>query len=121
MTRRSDESLISVSLRCWWSRRRLRTKIFLPFAALIALALLAALGVTQYIVRRQAEHSVRAQLVVTGQVFRGRLEDQARALTGNVRLLASDFALKRAIATNDPATLVSVAENYQLRVGVDIM
>ncbi len=105
----------------WWSQRRLRTKIFLVFAPLLLGTLLLTLALTQLVVSRQAEDALKSQLRVTGDVFRGRLAERAGRLLAESTLLASDFALKRAVATYDPATLGSVAVNYRERLGGDLL
>jgi adenylate cyclase len=108
-------------MRKWWARRRLRAKIFLPFSALVLAVLLSTLWLVTRVVSRQIENDLRRRLVVTGEVFRGRVEERARHLRANTSLLAADFALKRAIATYDPETLESVALNYRRRAGVDAL
>lgn len=104
----------------WWARARLRTKIFLAFSGLILVLLLASTSLVQVTITAHARHTLDAQLRVTGQVFERLLADRAERLLTNSTLLAGDFALKRALATYDPATLASVAANYQNRIGVDL-
>ena len=104
----------------WWARRQLRAKIFLPFSLLMLATLLVTLWLTNLAVSRQVEATLKSQLVVTGEVFRQLVAERAERLLGNTTLLAGDFALKRAIATYDPATLASVAINYQDRIKVDL-
>jgi adenylate cyclase len=103
----------------WWARRRLRARIFLPFSVLFLATILTTLWLISSAVSRQVEDSLRAQLVVTGQVFQGRVKERADELMAHTSLLAADFALKRAIATYDPDTLQSVALNYRRRSGAD--
>ena len=105
----------------WWARRRLRAKIFLPFSALILAVLLSTLWLINSAVSRQVESNLRAQLMVTGEVFRGLVAERARRMAADTSLLAADFALKRAIATYDPETLASVAVNYRERIGLDLL
>lgn len=106
----------------WWARSRLRTKIFLTFSLLILVLLLLTLWFAQLIVSRQVQGTLRQELVTTGQVFQGLIEERATRLLTNSQLLASDFALKRVLATvSDPATLASVALNYQQRILVDLL
>jgi adenylate cyclase len=105
----------------WWARSRLRTKIFLAFSALILAVLLLTLWFTQLVVSRQVQSTLRGELLTTGQVFQGLMAERAARLLTNTTLLAGDFALKRVIATYDPATLSSVALNYQERIGVDLL
>ncbi len=105
----------------WWTRSRLRTKIFLAFSALILSVLLATLGFTQLVVSRQAQDTLHHGLLTTGQVFRELVEERTARLLTNATLLAGDFALKRVVATYDPVTLASAALSYQQRIGVDLL
>jgi adenylate cyclase len=105
----------------WWGRRRLRTKIFLPYSALIVAILLATLWVTGAAVSGWVERSLKRQFDATGDVYRGLMAERAARLLGETSLLAGDFALKRAIATYDPATLLSVAQNHRDRIGVTLL
>ncbi len=110
-----------------WARSRLRTRIFLAFSALVLAALLATLGFTQWVVSREAERTLRHELLTTGEVFDGLVRERATRLETNSALLASDFALKRVMATTfdpatyDQATLASAAQSYQDRIGVALL
>ena len=110
-----------------WARSRLRTKIFLAFSALVLAVLLATLGFTQFVVSRDAERTLSRELLTTGQVFDGLVAERAARLESNSILLASDFALKRVIATHfdtanyDPATLASAALSYQRRIDAQLL
>lgn len=105
----------------WWARSRLRTKIFLAFSALILAALLLTIGLTQLVARRQTQNALRRELLATGQVFKGLVNERASRLQTNAMLLASDFALKRVLATYDEKTIASAALSYQQRIGVDLL
>lgn len=111
----------------WWARSSLRTKIFLAFAALVLAVLSASLGLTQLILSREAERTLNQDLQTTGQVFDELMAERAARLSTSATLLASDFALKRVIATHydaetfDPDTLASAALNYQERIGVELL
>jgi adenylate cyclase len=105
----------------WWARRRLRTRILLPFALLIVGVLLATLWVGSALVAAWVEASLRRQFDVTANVFGTLLAERASRLRSETSLLAADFALKRALATYDPDTLVSVAQNQRERLGVDLL
>jgi adenylate cyclase len=105
----------------WWARRRLRTRIFLPFSALILAILLATLWVIGAAVSSWVEGSLKRQFDATGNVFRALMAERAERLIGETTLLAGDFALKRAVATYDPDTLSSVALNHRDRIGVDLL
>jgi adenylate cyclase len=111
----------------WWARSSLRTKIFVAFSALILTVLLATLGLTQFIVSREAQRTLSRELLTTGQVFHRLMAERAARLQNSSVLLASDFALKRVIATHldptnyDSKTLSSAAESYQSRIGVELL
>jgi class 3 adenylate cyclase len=111
----------------WWARSSLRTKIFVAFSALILAVLIATLSLTQFIVSREAQRTLSRELLTTGQVFNGLMTERAARLRSNALLLTSDFALKQVIATHldpskfDAGTLISAAENYQTRIGVELL
>jgi adenylate cyclase len=110
----------------WWVRARLRTKIFIAFSSLIIAVLLATLGFTQVVVSREIERTLDRELQTTGEVFDNLLKERGARLETNSILLASDFALKSAVATHfdpatyEPATLASAAQSWQERIGVDL-
>jgi signal transduction histidine kinase len=105
----------------WWARRRLRGKLFLALSAVLVGLLLMALVAVQLAIESQTRETLYAQLRVTGSVFERVLDERRELLVAGSRLLAGDFALKRAIATYDPDTLGSVAVNYRHRIGVDLL
>src|SRR5262249_38545584 len=119
-----DDSELHMS---WWARRSLRTKIFLAFSSLILAVLLATLGFTQLVVSREAQSTLNRELLTTGQVFEDLMRERALRLKSSSVLLASDFALKRVMATHfdrenyDAGTLASAALNYQERIGVELL
>jgi adenylate cyclase len=110
-----------------WNDSSLRTKIFIAFSVLILAVLLATLGLTQLVVTRSAEETLGRELQTTGQVFESLMKERAARLQTNSTLLASDFALKRVIATHfdpvnyDPATLASAGLSYRERIGVELV
>jgi adenylate cyclase len=111
----------------WWLDSSLRTKIFVAFSVLIMAVLLATLGLIQWVVTRETQAGLGRQLQTTGQVFERFLKERAVRLQTNSTLLASDFALKRVIATHydplnyDPATLASAGLSYRERIGVELV
>ena len=110
----------------WWVRARLRTKIFIAFSSLIIAVLLATLGFTQVVVSREVERNLDRNLLTTGEVFEVLFNERGARLQTNSILLASDFALKSAVATHfdlstyEPETLASAAQSWQERIGVDL-
>jgi adenylate cyclase len=110
-----------------WNNSSLRTRIFAAFSMLILAVLLATLGLTQLVVSRSVEQTLGRELQTTGQVFESLMKERAARLQASSTLLASDFALKRVIATHfdpvnyDPATLASAGLSYRERIGVELM
>jgi adenylate cyclase len=110
----------------WWVRARLRTKIFIAFSSLIIAVLLATLGFTQIVVSSEVERNLDRDLMTTGEVFEVLFNERGARLQTNSILLASDFALKSAVATHfdpstyEPETLASAAQSWQERIGVDL-
>ncbi len=110
-----------------WARSRLRTRIFVAFSTLLLAALIATLGFTQWVVSREAKRTLSRELLTTGEVFSRLVKERAARLESNSALLASDFALKRVMATYfdpatyDPETLVSAALSYQQRIGAELL
>jgi len=111
----------------WWARSSLRTKIFVAFSALVVAVLLATITLTQLVVSREARRTLSRELLTTGQVFNRLMNERAMRLQNSSILLASDFALKRVIATHldrstyDAATLASAALSYRTRIGVELV
>jgi adenylate cyclase len=111
----------------WWARSPLHTKIFLAFSAVVLAVLFASLAFAQWFVSRDAVRTLNRELATTGQVFDGLMAERAARLESNSILLASDFALKRVLATHfdpdmyEPGTLTSVAMSYRGRIGVDLL
>ena len=99
----------------WWARRRLRTRIFLPFALLLLALLLATLWIINAAVGGWVASSLEAQFAVTGRVFAEVMAERAARLAGITSLLVQDFAFKRAVATYDSDTLASMAANERYR------
>lgn len=99
----------------WWRQRRLRARIFLPFALLIVLVLLATLWSINAAVGGWVARSLEAQFAVTARVFGAVMAERAAHLAGITALMASDFAFKRAVATYDSETLISMAGNQRYR------
>ncbi|MEW6268834.1 MAG: ATP-binding protein [Thermodesulfobacteriota bacterium] len=105
----------------WWARLGLRGKLFLAVAAVLIGLLATTLAAVQLQIEEQTRATLREGLRVTGSVFHRQMRERTEVLVAGAELLASDFALKRAIATRDPGTLESVAVNHQRRIDVDLL
>src|SRR5213076_1547080 len=60
--------------------------------------------------------SVSDELGVGARIFTRTLEDRARQLAGNLRILAKDFAFRELVASGDVPTISSALENQRKRV-----
>jgi adenylate cyclase len=72
-------------------------------------------------VTRNARAQIRDELTVGGKVFDRLFTARTQQLADTARLLSGDFAFKTAASSDDRATVLSVLENHQARVGADVM
>ncbi|GAA3971839.1 putative bifunctional diguanylate cyclase/phosphodiesterase [Allohahella marinimesophila] len=98
-----------------------KTQLLLVFSVLIA----AALGATIYSVFTATEQSIvretREELQTAQRVFSAILEDRSLQLLDRTSILAADFGLKRAIATNELDTAMSALGNHGDRAGAALV
>jgi len=101
-------------------RTTFRAKLLL----LAILPLAAAQFVTHFAVMRTVENDVEKRahesLTIGGMIVNQFMENRGEQLRTSVRVLAADFGLKEAVATEDAATIRSALGNHQQRVGADI-
>ena len=97
----------------------LRAKILLLVAGtavgLVSVILLAF----TVLVSREMGRSVRADVSATGGVLGQLLRERAAVLRGQARLIADEPALRAAISTHDPATVLERARDYHQKMAVD--
>ena len=97
----------------------LRAKILLLVAGtavgLVSVILLAF----TVLVSREMGRSVRADVRTTGGVLGQLLRERAAVLRGQARLIADEPALRAAISTHDPATVLERARDYHQKMSVD--
>jgi diguanylate cyclase (GGDEF)-like protein len=70
--------------------------------------------------RREAESHAHTQLEAGGRVFERLVGERERQLLANVAILVGDFGLRRAVATQDRATVASALENHGARIRADL-
>jgi diguanylate cyclase (GGDEF)-like protein len=91
---------------------------------LTILPLAAAQIVTHFAVMRTVENDVeqraRESLTVGGTVVNEYLTHRGEQLMVSVNVLAADFGLKEAVATEDARTIQSALSNHRQRIGADI-
>jgi len=96
-------------------------RIFLVIVGLVLLIQLVTVGASLDALRTDAHQKANANLAVGQHVFELLIADRAAQLSTAVRVLASDFAFKEAIATSDVATIQSVLANHGGRINADLM
>ncbi len=94
------------------------------FLATLLLLIVGLQAATSLVVlertRHEAESHAQAQLAAGGRVFERLVGERERQLLANVATLVGDFALRRAVATQDRATVVSALENHGARIRADL-
>jgi diguanylate cyclase (GGDEF)-like protein len=100
---------------------RLRTRITVTFALLVAAILAATLTVVSLANGKNATRQVERELDVGQQVFRRVLDSNRRQLTQAAQVLAADFGFRTAVATGDTETLRSALANHGDRIGASLV
>jgi diguanylate cyclase len=100
---------------------RLRTRITVTFALLVAAILAATLGVVSSANSRNAAREVQRRLETGALVLERTLESNRRQLTQAAQVLAADFGFRSAVATRDTATLESALTNHAERIGARLV
>ena len=70
--------------------------------------------------KRDSQTQAREILTVGNKVLRQALDIRAEQLTDSVRLLAADFAFRRAVATAEQETIESVLANHGSRINASL-
>jgi diguanylate cyclase len=96
---------------------RLENRIVALFIVLILLVQLAGFVAIRKAIDENARAAIREELVIGERVFLRLLDQNAEKLTQGARLLASDYAFRQAIGTDDRDTMASVLTNHGARIG----
>jgi len=99
--------------------RRFRSRLLFYIIGLLLLSLAGVFAVVNQVFRDNTETTIRQELLVTERVFLRLLSERSQQLTQQTTALASDFAFKRVIATQDKDTLASALVNLSTRVQAD--
>ncbi|HET8551654.1 MAG TPA: EAL domain-containing protein [Gammaproteobacteria bacterium] len=97
-----------------------RTRIALLFILLIAIVQGAAFFAVLITVRHNVITRGDERLHSGARVLQQLINDRGAQLLQNVKVLASDFAFKQAVASGDRATIDSVLANHGARVGAGV-
>lgn len=100
--------------------RRLRTRIIVFVVALLAVVQVVAYVVVSSANSTNAREKIDAELAVGERVFARLLEQNREQLSQTARVMAADYALREAIASDDQDTIVSALANHGNRIKADI-
>ncbi|HEY0681486.1 MAG TPA: EAL domain-containing protein [Steroidobacter sp.] len=100
--------------------RRLRTRIIVFVVALLAVVQVVAYAVVSSANSINAREKIDAELAVGERVFARLLEQNRERLTQTARVMAADYALREAIASDDQDTIASVLTNHGRRIRADM-
>ena len=100
--------------------RRLRTRIIVFVVALLALVQVVAYVVVSSANSTNAREKIDAELAVGERVFARLLEQNRDRLSQTARVMAADYALREAIASDDQDTVVSALTNHGGRIQADM-
>ena len=98
-----------------------RLKLLGSFLGLFAAVLAASLGVVGRIERSHVEEEANAAAASTRLILVKLLSMRESELASSLRLMAGDFAFKQALATSEPATVLSAAQSQRARIGSDLL
>src|SRR5262245_44196874 len=101
--------------------RRLRTRIIVFFVALLALVQIAAFVFVNAANSTNARQKIDGELQVGERIFARLLEQNREQLSQTARVMAADYALREAIATDDVGTVISALRNHGGRINANMM
>src|SRR4051812_7295602 len=99
---------------------RLRTRIIFFFVALLALVQLVAFIFVNAANSTNARQKIEEELAVGERIFARLLEQNRDRLAQTARVMAADYGLREAIASDDTATVVSALSNHGSRIKADM-
>ncbi len=101
--------------------RSFQSRIVVFFLGLLALVQGSTFLAVSVAMTRNVRAQIHDELAVGSKVFLRLVDARTQQLANATRLLSGDFAFKSAVSTADAATVLSVLENHQARVGADLM
>lgn len=99
--------------------KRFRTRLLIYIIGLLLMMLTGVLVIVDQVYRQNTEQTIRHELQVSERVFLRLLEERGRQLSQQAAVLASDYAFKSVVATQDQATVTSALSNLSARIRAD--
>lgn len=116
---RRNSALILATVKRFRHFTRFRSRLLFYIIGLLLLVLAGVFAVVNHIFRQNTEETIRHELVVTERVFLRLLSERSQDLSQQATALASDYAFKRVIATQDHDTITSALINLSARAQAD--
>lgn len=104
-----------------FSFENLRTRIVLLFATMLMLVQGLGFLLINAANYQIAKETIEQELGVGERIFLRLLDQQREQLEQSAALLASEYAFRKAIATNDTATILSALTNHGARASASVM
>ena len=99
----------------------LRSRIFLTSAMLAVLSVVAAVYLVSATVIREAENGLQREITATGAMVNELRTTRAQTFTTMARVIADAPPLKAAVATNDPATVQDVVDDFPAQLNSNLL
>ncbi len=101
--------------------RSFRARILVFVIGLLVVLQAAGFLIVNSANTRNALRQISEALEVTASVFNRSISERNQRLLEKARLLSADYAFKQAFATHEHATVLSVLDNHQRRIGANVM
>jgi diguanylate cyclase (GGDEF)-like protein len=98
----------------------LRIRLILLLLGLLSFMAVAIGFATLSAMKRDSYDQARQSLSVASKVFQQALANRSEQLSTSVRIVASDFGFRRAVATSEQETIASVLENHGGRIQANV-
>ena len=99
----------------------LQKQIIVFFVLFLVVIQLAGFFAVKYVIHETAHKNLQKELQVGGRVIYELWSRKTKDLIEATRVMAADYALREAIVTNDPETIVSAFRNHGARINADFM
>ena len=100
--------------------KRLSVQILALFLSLFLGIQVISTGLQRFYISRNVSHQIDVHLSFGQQVLRQLLAQRQDRLTESLRVLATDFGFRAAIASHDPVTIESALDNHADRLQADL-
>lgn len=101
--------------------RSLRARLIVVLLLLLCLLATATGIATLKTMQRDSQQQAEQMLSVSAKILREMLDNRAELLSSSVKVLAADFAFRRAVATAEQETIESVLANHGGRIDANLM